>query len=257
MSGECEGWKNSGWGHQFVSRKLNKCKMNRSNGDSKWGMLAQSRPIDMYGMYSDFFHGSMIKSDSSKRSSYRAGQCSQPLRVRKNLANLSPVFMPDGCHLVVNAQVREVIERHAKVEFVPAIISEAWWYEYGANEEYLHDSVWKEAQSADEFDIELVLDAFVEKYRVQPPRVDLFCVCDYGWWLHHSGPGIPALADAEDAALASEVRRHLVGKPVLSRSLIELVGMYYSRGYICTPRLLSELVPFLEPSFFVTHVQDF
>lgn len=211
----------------------------------------------MYAMYWIFFHGSRATSDSNERTSYLAGQSSRTLYIRKNIANLSPVFMPDGCHLVVNAQVREVIERHAKVEFVSAIISEAWWYEYGANEEYLHDSVWKEAQSADEFDIELVLDAFVEKYRVRPPQVELYCVCDYGWWLDHSDLGIPAFADAKDAVLASEVRRHLVGTPVLSRSLIERVGMYHSWAYICTPRLLSELVPFLEPSFFVTHVQDF
>jgi hypothetical protein len=110
----------------------------------------------------------------------------------------------------------------------------------------------------DAFDRERSLDldwsSFVKKYRVDPPDIVLYEVVTHGYRITHSDyrddPG--KYIDRKIYTFTGTLDRRSSEDCVVSKIMLEEVGLYRSSGFICVPELLSMLKLFLRPYFFWT-----
>ena len=199
--------------------------------------------------HSECFNASIVEGSRPPGGNPRPGEAFPPIQLVKNVYNLAPVFVADSTQLIVNRQVKELLTHFAKVEFLPAQIAVAWNYPYEpGNRDYESD----DAYDHDTDDTDSVELAFAEKYRIDPPKVELYEVIDYGYRIRdyefRNDPG--KYIDRKVYKLTGTMDGRSGGDCLVSKILLEEVGLYKSWGFICAPELLDMLRPFLRPYFF-------
>lgn len=216
----------------------------------KWGYFAAVNGrsvapfIDVF--HSECFNASVIE---GARAEFwpRPGQTAAPLQLIKNIHNMAPMFMAGSTRLIVNRQVKELLTNFAKVQFLPAEIGIAWDYHYEPGSlAYLEDDAFDRQRSLD-----LDWSSFIDKYRVDPPKVELYEVVDYGYRItdyeFRDDPG--KYIDRKDYYLPGTMDGRSGGHCLVSKIMLEEAGLYHSWGTICAPGLLDMLRPFLRPDF--------
>lgn len=205
--------------------------------------------------HSTCFNASVVPGTRLPGSSPRPGQAASPLAIIKNVYSLSPMFIADSTRLIVNRNVKDILSKNAILEFLPVTIDTAWDYPYEpGNRNYELDDVY-----ADEDDLERIEMSFAHKYRIPAPQVELYEVVDYGFKVSHrecvSGSGM--YWDKQIYKMHGTIDGCTSGNCVVSRQLINEVGLYRSWGYICYPELLDMLLPFMRKYYFWYHKLQF
>jgi hypothetical protein len=126
-----------------------------------------------------FFHSACFNASLVDRANeltrLKRGDFSSPIKLKKNVYDMPPLFVADVGILIVNRHVKELLAHVAKVDFVPACIAEAWEYRCDPGDRrYEHDAMYDDDLDADD-----IVSAFAHRYRVSAPQVDLYGVIDY------------------------------------------------------------------------------
>jgi hypothetical protein len=168
-----------------------------------------------------------------------------PLLLQKNIFNLAPMFVASFNCLIVNAEVRSLLEQMTSASFRPAKIAFAWSFPFDAGDQtYDRDDLYND-------DGDLLIDLFAKRYQIAPPSLELFQVLMPDLSLIRY---LPKYRQTHPDCRVIHLRENDEGRIpcecIVSHTLLAEVGLYHSRGFLCTPEVYNALSPYLRPFFF-------